>query len=472
MRHTGRRILRRSLPALLLLLHLLPLHAQRDNSAAPVRIYGVTITGNKVTREPIILRELLLREGDTVGLADFYARTERSRQNLMNTGLFNTVTVLPLFLSDNAVIVEVVVNERWYWWPALIFQLADPNFNTWWLTRDLDRVNYGVTLYRYNFRGRNETLYAVAQFGYTQQFALQYRAPYVDRRQRWGIAVGGGFEQQAEVTSGTVNNERILLRNPNGPNRTERWGALEVTLRRAHDIRHYWRAGYMNAEVTDTVVQRALDYFDGDARRTRYFSLGYGVVWDRRDNRAFPRKGHFAELRIDRLGLGVGGEAEPDITTVYATAKRWWALGDRWTAALSLRGRVTQGTPPYYVQEGLGYSAQVRGYEYYVADGEHYTMGRANLLFALFRPRTYRVEAIPIESFRTLHLALYLNGYTDMGRVWDSRYASQNFLNDQWQRGHGLGLDLVTSYDQVLRVEYSINALGEHGSFLHFTQPF
>jgi outer membrane protein assembly factor BamA len=472
MRHTGRRILRRSLPTFLLLLHLLPLYAQRDSTASALRIHGVTITGNKVTREPIILRELLVREGESLGLADFYERTERSRQNLMNTGLFNTVTVLPLFLNATSVIVEVVVNERWYWWPGLIFQLADPNFNTWWLTRDLDRVNYGVRSYRYNFRGRNETLHAVAQFGYTQQFALQYKVPYVDRRQRWGITVGGGFEQQAEVTSGTVDNKRILLRNPDGPNRTERWGSLELTLRRAHDIRHYWRAGYMDAEVTDTVVQRSADYFDGDALRTRYFSLGYGLVWDRRDNRAFPRKGHYAEVRIDRWGLGVGGEAEPDITTLYATAKRWWVLGERWTAALSLRGRVTQGTPPYYVQEGLGYSAQVRGYEYYVADGEHFTMGRANVLFTLFRPRSYRLEAVPMESFRTLHLALYLNVYTDVGRVWDSRYAAQNSLSDQWQRGHGLGVDLVTSYDQVVRFEYSINALGEHGSFLHFTQPF
>ncbi len=464
--------MRRSLPALLLLLQLVPLHAQRDSTANAVRIFGITITGNKVTHEPIILRELLVKEGDSLGLADFYERTERSRQNLMNTGLFNTVSVLPLFLNATSVIVVVVVYERWYWWPGLVFQLADPNFNTWWLTRDPDRVNYGVTLNRYNFRGRNETIHAVAQFGYTQQFALQYRVPYVDRRQHWGIALGGGYEQQAEVTAGTVNNERILLRNPDGPNRTERWGALEVTLRRAHNIRHFWRAGYMNAVVTDTVVQRALDYFDGAARSTRYFSLGYGIIWDRRDNRAFPRKGHLAELRIDRLGLGVGGEADPDITTAYATVKHWWPLGERWTAALSLRGRVTQGTPPYYVQEGLGYSAQVRGYEYYVADGEHYTMGRANVLFALVRPRTYRVEAIPIESFRTLHIAMYFNAYTDMGRVWDSRYAAQNSLNDQWQRGHGIGVNLVTSYDQVVRFEYSINALGEHGSFLHFTQPF
>jgi hypothetical protein len=33
-------------------------------------------------------------------------------------------------------------------------------------------------------------------------------------------------------------------------------------------------------------------------------------------------------------------------------------------------------------------------------------------------------------------------------------------------------LDLVTSYDQVLRVEGAVNHLGETGLYLHFSQPF
>ena len=114
----------------------------------------------------------------------------------------------------------------------------------------------------------------------------------------------------------------------------------------------------------------------------------------------------------------------------------------------------------------------MRGYEYYVIDGEHYALGRANVIFSLIKPRTHRVEMIPLESFRTLYFALYVNAYTDLGHVWDSRYADRNFLANNWMNGHGIGLDLVTSYDQVVRAEYSLNGLGEHGFFLHFTQPF
>ncbi|MCB0763973.1 MAG: BamA/TamA family outer membrane protein [Flavobacteriales bacterium] len=437
-----------------------------------VRVMGVTITGNKVTRDRIILREMIVQEGDTMSSAALYDRLERSRQNLVNTGLFNTVAVLPLYLDMRSVILEVTVNERWYIWPAVVFDLADPNFNTWWLTKDLDRVNYGLYLYKYNFRGQNETVYVKAQFGYTHQLALRYRVPYLDKKQRWGMSLGGSYFQQAEITAGTADNKRLLIRNPDGSNRDEWKADVEATLRRRHDIRHSWRLGYTEAGIRDTIARVALDYFNGDATDTRFLSLGYSVTWDRRDVRVFPREGHYAELRVDRYGLGLLDKNSPDITTAYATATRWWRPYDRLTLALALRGKRTFGTPPYYVQEGLGYRNAVRGYEFYVIDGEHYALGKANIVFALLKPRNLRVEAIPIEAFRTLYFALYLDAFVDAGRVWDSRYAGQNFLADQWMSGYGLGLDLVTSYDQVVRGEYTLNALGEHGFFLHFTQPF
>ena len=37
--------------------------------------------------------------------------------------------------------------------------------------------------------------------------------------------------------------------------------------------------------------------------------------------------------------------------------------------------------------------------------------------------------------------------------------------------GYGVGLDFVTYYDKVIRVEFSTNKLNEFGFFLHFVQP-
>jgi hypothetical protein len=41
-------------------------------------------------------------------------------------------------------------------------------------------------------------------------------------------------------------------------------------------------------------------------------------------------------------------------------------------------------------------------------------------------------------------------------------------LSGQWLGGGGAGIDLVTYYDRLLRVEYSINRMGETGLFIHF----
>ena len=444
-------------------------NSQADST---IRIHSIVVNGNVKTKERIILRELVLNDGDTLSIAVLYEKLERSRQNLMNTGLFNTVTVQPIYLDKKTVAVEVSVNERWYLWPALIFDLADPNFNTWWLTKDFDRVNYGLYLYQYNLRGRNETAYIKAQFGYTRQFAFRYRVPNLDGRQKWGISLGASYEEQAEITAGTEDNVRLLIRNFDGSNR-EQWKAdVEVTLRRSHDIRHIGRLKYNQAQIRDTIANVAVDYFDGPTLDTRFLTLGYTFLWDQRDSRVFPRSGHYQELRIDRYGLGLLDRAAPNITTAYATTKHWWKVHEKWTLAVSLRGKYTAGTPNYYIQEGLGYREFVRGYEYYVIDGEHFALGKGNITFQLVKPRTHRVEAMPMEAFRTLYIAVYLNLFTDVGRVWDSRYANVNFLDNRWISGNGVGLDLVTSYDQVIRAEYALNGLGEHGFYLHFTQPF
>jgi outer membrane protein assembly factor BamA len=468
-----------SLRLLLVLLPLLPFLAGSGMAqyATPKEpqamiIRGVAITGNRITKEHIIMRELVVQEGDTVAADLFYGKLERSRQNLVNTGLFNTVSVLPLYIDKQQVIIEVTVGERWYLWPSPIFELADPNFNTWWLTKDLSRINYGLYLTRFNFRGRNETVYLLAQFGYTKQFAMRYKVPFFDKQQRWGLSVGGSLLEQSEVTAGTLDNDRILVANPSGPNRQERMADVQLDLRRRHDVRHNWRLGFVQAEVTDTITTIAPDYFDGAAQATRFLTFGYSLTWDRRDVRFFPREGHLAEFRADRFGLGLLDRSSPDITTLQASGKRWWRMSEKVTLALSMRGKYTFGTPPYYVQEGLGYRHYVRGYEYYVIDGEHFVLGKTNFILQLVAPREYRVESIPMEAFRTLYFALYLNLYADVGRVWDGRYAATNFLANEWMSGYGVGLDLVSSYDQVVRAEYSLNALGQHGFFLHFTQPF
>ncbi len=448
--------------------------SQTSMYTGPFLISGVLLEGNRTTKERVIIRELTVREGDSVATSEqLYYLLERSRQNVFNMGLFNSVSVLPTYIGPHEVFITVTVSERWFYWPTPIFKYSDPNFNTWWLTKDLRRVYWGAFLYRYNMRGRNETLYAKVQLGYAKEFALRYRFPFIDKRQRWGLAFGAGFMRQDEITTGTLGNKRDFVTLRGQHTRTEWKGDVEATLRPGFDLRHAFRLGFVNANVLDTVANAHPNYLPGGYNSTVFLSCGYTFTMDRRDNRVFPLSGDQLLLRIDRYGLGPGGRNEPDLTTLYAGYQRSWRSGSRWSLGGSLRAKASiAGEIPYYLQQGLGYDDYVRGYEYYVIDGEHYVLGKANLLWALLLPREYVFQNMHNDNFRTLYLAIYLNAFADVGYVRDSRYAEANFLANTWQQAFGLGVNVVTSYDQVMRVEYTVNAEFERAFYLHFAQPF
>ena len=94
---------------------------------ARVVIGRIEISGNKVTKEGIILRELTFHEGDTVSRKDMGRLLENNRQNLMNAALFNFAEIDTARAEDNpeATDVHVKVTERWYTWPFPIFQFGD-----------------------------------------------------------------------------------------------------------------------------------------------------------------------------------------------------------------------------------------------------------------------------------------------------------------------------------------------------------
>ena len=52
------------------------------------------------------------------------------------------------------------------------------------------------------------------------------------------------------------------------------------------------------------------------------------------------------------------------------------------------------------------------------------------------------------------------------------RNAENNNLTNSLLIGRGISLDYVTYYDKLLRIEFSVNHLGEKGVFLHFSNPF
>src|SRR3954465_9909263 len=160
-------------------------HTANSLEAKLLHVDRVIIIGNKITRNRIIERELSLKPADTIRASALQGSLQWDKNKLYNLRLFNTVSVRVLELPNDHIDILVEVTERWYIFPVPIFELSDRNFNEWWnnYNHDFSRINYGLRLYKNNFRGRNESLRFTAQFGYVRKFDLQYRIPNLDRKQ-------------------------------------------------------------------------------------------------------------------------------------------------------------------------------------------------------------------------------------------------------------------------------------------------
>jgi len=83
-------------------------------------IEQILIDGNKVTKAQIILRELTFEVGDTIRKIEMLPAFQRSRENLLNTTLFNFVYFDVDHLPGNRINILISVVERWYIWPVPI----------------------------------------------------------------------------------------------------------------------------------------------------------------------------------------------------------------------------------------------------------------------------------------------------------------------------------------------------------------
>ena len=94
--------------------------------------------------------------------------------------------------DKNTVDIIVTVKESWYIYVLPIFDLADRNFNVWWTTHkaSFSRINIGARLDWLNFTGRNDKLKAKIQFGHTPKQEIEYRFPYLNKKQSLGLSTG------------------------------------------------------------------------------------------------------------------------------------------------------------------------------------------------------------------------------------------------------------------------------------------
>ena len=434
-----------------------------------VRIDKIFIIGNRETRERIIRRELHLKEGEVVDSLQLHRLIEEDKNKILNTKLFLSVDFNVLKVNEEEIDIIIRVVERWYLFPIPIFELADRNFNEWWVNqeRDFSRVNYGLKLYRFNMRGRNETLKLLAQFGYTKKFQLSYSFPYIDRAQKLGLKLVSEYSENKNFNYLTIANKQQdldFLESDKWMLRQLRLG-FEFSYRRSFYNTHDLGFTYFNHRIRDTIAVLNPNFLlDGDTRQ-RYFEAHYTFTRDLRDAASYPLEGFLMRLQAVKSGLGIFNDHNQ--FRLSASYAHFLKFGENLFLSVELGGISSwPERQPYLNVNALGYEPyDLRGYELYVIEGQHLLYNRYTLKNRIFED-VFINPMIPIRQFQTFPIAIYLKTFFDLGYVNSSWNIPENnrFVNKPLYGG-GVGLDIVTFYDLVMRMEYSINGDRE-GSFV------
>jgi hypothetical protein len=439
----------------------------------PAAFYGqdifveeIRIEGNRHTEDFIILREMPFSKGDTLDTSAFSSLLAQAEQNIFNTHLFNRVEV-STYPSDRGLTVMIKLIERWYIWPIPVLELMDPNINLWWQTKDFGRLNYGFVINHNNFRGRREKLYLKLKWGFTKEMKLTYKIPYINNEKTIGLRFQGQFQVNNEINYTTRDNSRVFFKNDNLPARQFSQFEAEVIYRPGQFSSVMPRVSYTDYKINDSLAVISPEFLTTDRPSAHFMQVGTAYSLDKRDVQAYALTGSLVWLDATlRFGMDNGLLAG----TFKSTYKKFSSLADRWYASGSVTSMISfLDRTPYFVNIGLGYDDYARGYELYFFDARHYFLAKSNLKFALLPQRNFDLTSGP-DNFSYGHVAIYVNAYADIAFADDPYTLENNELNNSWLPGYGVGVDFVTYYDKILRLEVSMNKLGETGLFLHFHQ--
>ncbi len=430
-----------------------------DSLNQTVEIDRIFIVGNKKTKERIIQRELDIFNGQTVTKKLLAEYVEEDKNKLNNLSLFNSVEFTVIDLLNGKVDIILRVTERWYFFPIPIFQLADRNFTEWWVNqhRSLKRVEYGVRLRHFNFRGMNEKVDLTAQFGFTKLFSLSYSFPYIDKQQKVGLSFSAAYSTNKDIAVNTLDHRLNFIR-AEQVLRSRFVSSAYIKLRPSFYNFHRLGAWYSNVHINDTVALINPNYLGSNQTQQQYIGLTYRFRRDLRDYRSYALKGFLIQAEINKIGLGFFGDA--DILQLNAMFRKYFDLGKHFYFASNISLSSTfPNKQPYRNFNGVGFDDNfLRGYEVYVIEGPAFAINNNSFKKRVFSSTMDLENFMPIREFSKIPISLYFSIFFDHGYVANyPNYDQNSRLTDTYLFGGGFGLDLVTMYDSVLRFEYAIN---------------
>ncbi len=446
---------------LLFLLYSFSLKAQdtllKQYADSGIVISDIIVTGNKKTKTYIITREMVLRKGDTVLIKDLPNKLLLSKQLVFNTTLFVSVDIIAAPSGDKSITLIVDVKERWYLFPLPYFKLIDRNFNEWWVNNNasLERVDYGIKFFHNNLSGRNDKLSVNLITGYNRQISIRYDRPFIDKKLTKGFNFGIAHSKQKELNYATDSlNRQQFYKVNNGFARTIFRADASYSYRPDQYWRHNLRVSYNQESINDTITKINANFYPNGLQSIWYISAMYTAQYIKFDYIPYPTKGIAAVLSINKRGMFGDNPMwifQAGVTAAKKLTKKAYLRGE-------FAGILKTPSNNIFINQNLfGYGDfNLRGQELYVIDG---ISGALAQITAGYELLSFNVKT-PLKNpaYKKIPFKFYGKIFTDWGYAHNPN--KQSLLGNKLMKTWGIGLDILSIYDFVFRLEYSFNQLG------------
>jgi outer membrane protein insertion porin family len=395
-------------------------------------VVDITITGNNVTKEYVIRREIQTRVGDTLSVE----RVQRDVERLENIGVFADVNVIATEPS-NGVALEYQVREMPWIVPYVAFRYTEEN-----------GFSIGPALTSMNLFGRDISLSGRWLFGGTSTFGVLLDWPWIT-----------GNHISLNLDSNRLVREQEILQFEEESWNVTPW--VGTWIGQSGRLAGTFSWLQMNADKPD----RTLDPDNQD----NLFSAGFRVGYDHRDSWRNPHNGWWNELQVLKTGGGLGGNG--DFWTVDVDLRRYQPVTSRQTIVMGWLTTLQTGEVgvdvPSYLQYFMGGANSIRGYEFDVLGKELF--GKNQMIVTIeYQYLVTAIRPIPIWKW-AIAAGLEVAAFTDTGIAWETSpdlAVDDGFGWNRFKTGAGIGLRFLVPSVDVIRTDF---AVGEGGDFqFHF----
>jgi outer membrane protein assembly factor BamA len=399
-----------------------------------IRIDSIRLSGNNVTQDFIILRELTFKKGDVVNGKILQYNKER----IFSLQLFNKVEFFIIHENDMNILL-ISVKESWYIYPLPFVRSREG---------DIHKTTFGVNLNYKNFRGRDETLQAAAAVGYDPYYSIAYQNPALFFENDIGLTASASYSkvfnnsENALLITGTDFQYTMFVSEFTLSKRLDQFNLISVSFGYNYIESPY--SGIYGISASGLNIDR-------------FILFGGSYQLDTRDLKQYSENGLYSSIEYYHKGFL---ENNISYNLLQLDLRSYHTLIENLSAKVRVAYRGTFGdVVPFYDYSILDYNGfLVRGHRNEHPEAHNMIVTSAEISYPILSEWDFSIK-LPLlpERLTSARIGIYISGFYDAGTAYnnESPVALNSFLS-----GYGLGISFLVLPYYGLRFEYALNERG------------